>query len=104
MLVADADGLRTVHLPVFDKEFAYPMPVYDVLVESAYDGDSIVTVTARTLVRDLLLQADRLDPAASADHGLVTLLPGEEVRITVRGWTGDDPEVVRAALFSVGAL
>ncbi|WP_329276617.1 glycoside hydrolase family 2 protein [Streptomyces sp. NBC_00691] len=104
LLVADADGLRTVHLPVFDKEFAYPMPVYDVLVESAGDGDSIVTVTARTLVRDLLLQADRLDPAASADHGLVTLLPGEEVRITVRGWTGDDPEVVRAALFSVGAL
>ncbi|MGW0117950.1 glycoside hydrolase family 2 protein [Streptomyces sp. NPDC003327] len=102
-LVADADGLRAVHLPVYDKEFAYPAPLYDVLVEPAGDGDSVVTVTARTVVRDLLLQADRLAPRASADRGLVTLLPGEEVRISVRGWAGDDPELVRAALFSVGA-
>ncbi|MEU2503505.1 glycoside hydrolase family 2 protein [Streptomyces sp. NPDC007863] len=103
LLVADADGLRAVHLPVYEKEFAYPEPLYDVLVEPAGDGDAVVTVTARTLVRDLLLQADRLAPAASADRGLVTLLPGEEVRITVRGWAGDDPRAVRAALFSVGA-
>lgn len=33
----------------------------------------------RTLVRDLLLQADRLDPEAAADRGRVTLLPGERV-------------------------
>ncbi|KQX48058.1 MULTISPECIES: glycoside hydrolase family 2 protein [unclassified Streptomyces] len=104
LLVADADGLRAVHLPVYEKEFAYPAPAYDVLVEPAGAGNSVVTVTARTLVRDLLLQADRLAPQASADHGLVTLLPGEEVRITVRGWEGDDPEAVRAALFSVGAV
>ncbi|MFF7814419.1 glycoside hydrolase family 2 protein [Streptomyces sp. NPDC007945] len=103
LLVADADGLRAVHLPVYEKEFAYPAPIYDVLVEPAGDGDSVVTVTARTVVRDLLLQADRLAPRASADRGLVTLLPDEEVRITVRGWAGDDPEAVRAALFSVGA-
>ncbi|MFC7794070.1 glycoside hydrolase family 2 protein [Streptomyces cinereoruber] len=104
LLVVDADGLRAVHLPVFEKEFAYPAPVYDVRIEPAGDGCSIVTVAARTLVRDLLLQADRLAPAASADHGLVTLLPGEEVRIKVRGWAGDDPAAVRRALFSVGAV
>ncbi|WP_030313452.1 glycoside hydrolase family 2 protein [Streptomyces flavochromogenes] len=103
LLVADADGLRAVHLPVFDRAFAYPAPSYDIRIEPAGDGDSVVTVTARTLVRDLLLQADRLTPAASADHGLVTLLPGEEVRIAVRGWAGGDPESVRAALFSIGA-
>ncbi|MET9542548.1 glycoside hydrolase family 2 protein [Streptomyces sp. NPDC006553] len=103
LLVADADGLRAVHLPVLDRAFAYPAPSYDIRIEPAGDRDSVVTVTARTLVRDLLLQADRLTPAASADHGLVTLLPGEEVRIAVRGWAGDDPESVRAALFSVGA-
>ncbi|MER5309431.1 glycoside hydrolase family 2 protein [Streptomyces sp. NPDC002773] len=104
LLVADADGLRAVHLPVFEKEFAYPVPVYDIVVEPAGEDDSFVTVTARTLVRDLLLQADRLAPAASADHGLVTLLPGEGVRIGVRGWAGDDLEAVRSALFSVGAV
>ncbi|WP_338492994.1 glycoside hydrolase family 2 protein [Streptomyces sp. SJL17-4] len=104
LLVVDADGLRTVHLPVFEKDFAYPVPVYDVHVEPTGNGDSVVTVAAHTLMRDLLLQADRLAPAASADHGLVTLLPGEEVRIKVRGWAGDDPEAVRGALFSIGAV
>ncbi|MER6478570.1 glycoside hydrolase family 2 protein [Streptomyces filamentosus] len=102
-LVADADGLRAVHLPVYDKEFAHPAPAYDVRVEAA-DGGAVVTVTARTLLRDLLLQADRLAPTATADRGLVTLLPGEEVRIAVRGWTGGDPEAVRAALFTVGTV
>ncbi|MFF8412963.1 glycoside hydrolase family 2 protein [Streptomyces omiyaensis] len=104
LLVADADGLRAVHLPVYEREFAHPAPAYDVRVEPAGDGSSVVTVTARTLVRDLLLQADRLDPAASADRGLVTLLPGEEVRIAVSGWAGGAPEAVRSALFSVGAV
>ncbi|MFI8258824.1 glycoside hydrolase family 2 protein [Streptomyces filamentosus] len=103
LLVADADGLRAVHLPVYEKEFAHPAPAYDVRVEAA-DGGAVVTVTARTLLRDLLLQADRLAPAATADRGLVTLLPGEEVRIAVRGWTGGDPEAVRAALFTVGTV
>ncbi|MGW6391456.1 glycoside hydrolase family 2 protein [Streptomyces sp. NPDC055103] len=104
LLVADADGLRAVHLPVYDKEFAYPEPAYDVLIEPHAEGGAVdVVVTARTLVRDLLLQADRLAPTAGADLGLVTLLPGETARITVTGWTGTDPEAVRAALFSVGA-
>ena len=34
----------------------------------------------RTLVRDLCLFADKIDPAAVADDGLVTLLPGERRR------------------------
>ncbi len=103
-LVADADGLRAVHFPVPDKEFAHPAARYDVRIEPGADGDSVdVVVTARTLVRDLLLQPDRLDPAASADQGLLTLLPGEEARIAVTGWTDVDVAVVREALFSVGA-
>ncbi|MFD3333915.1 glycoside hydrolase family 2 protein [Streptomyces sp. NPDC058700] len=109
-LVADADGLRAVHFPVPDKEFAYPSPEYDVRVEAhAGGGAAQVVVTARTLVRDLLLQPDRLSPRARADRGLLTLLPGEEARITVTGWpvAGEVDEVdvsaVRDALFSVGA-
>ncbi|GHG36616.1 glycoside hydrolase family 2 protein [Streptomyces zaomyceticus] len=105
LLVADADGLRAVHVPVYDKEFAYPVPAYDVRVEPHGDGGTVdVVVTARTMVRDLLLQADRLAPAAAADRGLTTLLPGEEVRIAVTGWSGDDVTAVRRALFSVGAV
>ncbi|MEV6110686.1 glycoside hydrolase family 2 protein [Streptomyces sp. NPDC051940] len=105
-LVAEAaDGaepLRAWHFPVRDKDFAYPRPEYDVTLES--DGDDVtVVVAARTLVRDLVLQADRLAPTAVADRGRVTLLPGERVRIGVRGWARPRAEDVRAALFSLEA-
>lgn len=58
-----------------------------------------VTVTAHTLVRDLLLQADRLGPGVRADRGLVTLLPGERVTIGVEGWETPDAAAARAALY-----
>jgi beta-mannosidase len=92
-LVADTDGRRALHFPATDREIPYPQPEFDVSV--APGG---VTVTARTLVRDLLLQADRLDPDARADRGLVTLLPGEQVTIGVSGWKTPDPDAARSAL------
>ncbi|GHD03114.1 beta-mannosidase [Streptomyces violarus] len=99
-LVADADldahGLRALYFPVPDREVLYPAPRFEVAL--APGG---VTVTARTLVRDLLLQADRLDPEARADRGLVTLLPGEEVTIGVRGWKTPDAQSARSALYCV---
>ncbi|MFE0448977.1 glycoside hydrolase family 2 protein [Streptomyces fungicidicus] len=95
-LVADADGVRAWHFPAPDREIPYPRPEFEVAL--APDG---ITVTARTLVRDLLLQADRLDPGARADRGLVTLLPGEEVTIGVRGWKTPDPDTARSALYCV---
>ncbi|MFI1211501.1 glycoside hydrolase family 2 protein [Streptomyces sp. NPDC020802] len=99
-LVADADGLRAVHFPAPDREVPYPRPRFDVSVAAG----GRVTITAHTLVRDLLLQADRLSPSASADRGLVTLLPGEQVTIGVRGWeTADDLDATsaRSALYCV---
>ncbi|WP_128431043.1 glycoside hydrolase family 2 protein [Streptomyces cyaneus] len=93
-LVADADGLRAVHFPAPDRESPYPRPEFDVALVPGG-----VVVTARTLVRDLLLQADRLHPGARADRGLVTLLPGEEVTIGVRGWETPDAEAARSALY-----
>ncbi|MEU9289209.1 glycoside hydrolase family 2 protein [Streptomyces sp. NPDC048275] len=95
-LVADADGLRALHFPVPDREVPYARPRFDVAVTPG-----AVTVTAHTLVRDLLLQADRLDPAAEADTGLVTLLPGERVTIGVRGWETPDAAAARSALYCV---
>ncbi|PZF80804.1 glycoside hydrolase family 2 protein [Jiangella anatolica] len=44
-----------------------------------------VDVTAGALVRDLTLLIDRVDPSASVDDGLVTLLPGQSTRFTVIG-------------------
>ncbi|MGC9538822.1 glycoside hydrolase family 2 protein [Streptomyces sp. UG1] len=93
-LVADADGLRAVHFPAPDREVPYPRPEFEVALVPGG-----VAVTARTLVRDLLLQADRLDPGARADRGLVTLLPGEEVTIGVSGWETPDAAAARSALY-----
>ncbi|MBB4711816.1 beta-mannosidase [Streptomyces luteogriseus] len=93
---ADAEGLRALHFPVPDREVPYPAPRFEVAL--APGG---ITVTARTLVRDLLLQADRLDPGARADRGRVTLLPGEQVTIGVRGWKTPDAETARSALYCV---
>ncbi|MGW0645609.1 glycoside hydrolase family 2 protein [Streptomyces badius] len=100
-LVADADGLRALYFPVPDKEFSYVRPDYDVILEPvAGDGGKVdVVVNAHTLVRDLLLQADRLGPDARADRGLTTLLPGERTRIRVDGCGSVTVDDVRAALF-----
>ncbi|WP_333739658.1 glycoside hydrolase family 2 protein [Streptomyces sp. IBSBF 2806] len=102
-LVADADGLRALHFAVPDRDFAYPRPRFDVQVEPvAGQGDRVdIVVTAHSLVRDLLLQPDRLAPDAEADRGLTSLLPGEQARIRVRGWSGTDCPTARAALFCV---
>ncbi|MFD9538611.1 glycoside hydrolase family 2 protein [Streptomyces sp. NPDC060022] len=105
-LVADAGDLRALHFPVRDHAFAYPAPEYDVEIRRPHDGDETdavhVVVTARTLLRDLLLQADRLAPTAVADQGLLTLLPGESATVTVRGWDAPTADAAREALFTVG--
>lgn len=55
----------------------------------------VVTVTARgSVVRDLTLLVDRLDPRASVDSGLVTLLPGESWTFVVCGVDALDPDAV----------
>src|SRR5699024_7626454 len=43
-----------------------------------------ITVTASSTVRDLCVLADRVDPAATVDRQLVTLLAGESARLHVR--------------------
>jgi beta-mannosidase len=48
------------------------------------------------LLRDLTLLVDKVDPAATVDRGLVTLLPGESTTFRVRGVDGLDVEAVRA--------
>ncbi|MEV5732638.1 glycoside hydrolase family 2 protein [Streptomyces sp. NPDC052292] len=102
-LVADAEDLRAVRFACADREFAYPAADYEVRV-SADDGNgALVTVTAGGLVRDLTLQADRLDARARADRGRVTLLPGESTTWRVTGWPQPDARAARAALFCVNA-
>ena len=66
-------------------------------------GGYTLKVTARTLVRDLTVLVDRLDPEARVSDMLVTLLPGESVDLAITTDTTLDltavtaPTVLRSA-------
>ena len=85
LLVVDGAGPR--HAVAFAADRWVEWPVPELETELAPDGRA-VTVTAGSVLRDLLLQADRL--GRRTDTGLVTLLPGE--RATIR-FVGDGAPV-----------
>lgn len=55
-------------------------------------GGYEVTVTAETLVRDLALLVDKVDPDAVVNDMLVTLLPGDRVTFTITSQIDVNPE------------
>ncbi|MBW9095119.1 glycoside hydrolase family 2 protein [Microbacterium jejuense] len=74
------------------------------VVTAAADGGTLVTVTAHSLVRDLTLLVDKVDPDAVASDALLTLLPGESATVLVQhegpalaASTLSDPRVLRTA-------
>ncbi len=82
-LVASVGAERTWWWPHPDRDVPYPQPEIDATVTrqgETYD----VTFEARSLVRDLCLFADRLDPDARVSDQLLTLLPGERATIQVQ--------------------
>ncbi|RPK77510.1 Exo-beta-D-glucosaminidase precursor [Streptomyces sp. ADI97-07] len=96
VLVAELGELRAVEFYEEDTRLALPPARYDAVVTQ---GDAAgvgyrVTVTARTLLRDLALFPDRLDPAAEVDDMLVTLLPGESAVFHVTGAVLRDPQAL----------
>ncbi|MBP2704568.1 glycoside hydrolase family 2 protein [Microbispora sp. RL4-1S] len=94
VLVATLGGVRALRFGAEDPAMAYPPAELDTTVEE--DGDGLrVTVTARTVVRDLALFPDRLDPRATVDDQLVTLLPGETAVFHVTGGDLDREALVR---------
>lgn len=95
LLLAEAGGERAWWFFAEDRELAYPKPEYEAVVTRA-PGGARVTVTARTLLRELTLFPDRLDPAAAADRALLTLLPGESATVTVTGLAELDPAALTA--------
>jgi beta-mannosidase len=86
VLCADTGTERTLWFVTDD----LATPSYDTAVRRTSDGYD-VTVTARTLVRDLALFPDRLTPDATVDQCLVTLLPGDQTTFHVTT-TADLPE------------
>jgi beta-mannosidase len=76
LLVAAAGELRATWFFERDKHLTYPPPRFAARL-SREPGVSRLHVEAQTLLRDVVLGVDRLDPAAQVRDHLVTLLPGE---------------------------
>ncbi|MBP0461603.1 glycoside hydrolase family 2 protein [Streptomyces bomunensis] len=91
LLTARIDGTRTLHFYAEDTEAALPAARYTADVTRTGPGGYEVRVSAETLVKDLALFPDRLDPAAEVDDMLVTLLPGESAVFHVTGADLADP-------------
>jgi beta-mannosidase len=83
LLVADLGPHRALHFPVEPRESRFVHTDPTVVVTSTGTGLTIA-VTATTVLRDVLVQPDRIHPAATADRGFVTLLPGETGVVEVR--------------------
>ncbi|MFG1913736.1 glycoside hydrolase family 2 protein [Micromonospora sp. NPDC048898] len=82
LLVAEAGADRALWFFAEDRDVDWPAAAWDATVEP-FDGGQRVRVTARTVLRDLILFPDRLDASASVDKALLTLLPGESTTFTV---------------------
>jgi beta-mannosidase len=76
---AELSGLQADWFYLRDHELSYPVALYKVDSRPIPDGFE-VEVVAETLLRDVCLFPDRIDPAAEVDRMLVTLLPGERAR------------------------
>ncbi len=99
VLVVTLDGRRAVHTWVEDVDLALDPDPVDARVHPLQGGYA-VEVTARSLVRDLTLLVDRLDPDATVDEALVTLPAGAQATVRVRTARTLDP----AALVSAPVL
>ncbi|WP_329007758.1 glycoside hydrolase family 2 protein [Micromonospora rifamycinica] len=97
LLVAEAGDTAERALWFFaeDRDAHWPAARYEATVQEV-DGGCRVRVTARTVLRDLTLFPDRLDPTAEVDAALVTLLPGESATFTVSCGAPLDPAALTA--------
>ncbi|QCQ17166.1 glycoside hydrolase family 2 protein [Microbacterium sp. RG1] len=82
-LAADAHDARGFWFFAEARNSALTAAQFDLSVKTV-PGGSEVTVTARSLIRDLTFLVDKLDPAAHAEEGLLTLLPGETATVRIR--------------------
>jgi beta-mannosidase len=58
---------------------------------SSTEEGYLVSVTARSYVRDIALQIDRVDPRATVDNCLITLLSGETAPFRIASTLRVDP-------------
>ncbi|MBI5864070.1 MAG: glycoside hydrolase family 2 protein [Planctomycetes bacterium] len=94
LLVADGDGMRAMWFFARDRDLAYPEARIACRL-ATNEGRTRMMLKAKTLVRDLLIQADRIAPDAEVGENLLTLLPGEEAMVEWRSSSPITDEVLR---------
>ncbi|TMR36348.1 glycoside hydrolase family 2 protein [Nonomuraea zeae] len=95
VLTAELGVERALFALAEDPVMGYPPAEFAATVAEE-EGGYAVTVTATTILRELALFPDRLDPAATVDDQLVTLLPGESVTFHVTTGQELDPAALTA--------
>ena len=94
--MAELTGVRGFWFFAEPRDSVLAEPQLDVEVAAEDDGFAVaVTAVGSMLVRDVTLLIDKVDPAASVDSGLVTLLPGETWTFHVSGVDVLDADAVR---------
>lgn len=82
LLVARVGDLVTHKFFTEDKDFAFELADFTARA-SQQDGTVTLSVVAETLLRDIVINVDRVDPDAVCSEQLVTLLPGESHEFTI---------------------
>ena len=83
-----------------DRELRYPAATLRVERVERVAGTLQVEVAAQTIVRDLAVMVDRVDPSLLIDRQLVSLLPGDQVTFEIESVDG---AVVSADRFEADA-
>ncbi|HET9141825.1 glycosyl hydrolase 2 galactose-binding domain-containing protein [Actinophytocola sp.] len=95
LLTVSGGGATRHHFFAEDVALALPDPRYDTRITTTGTGLEL-TVTAGTLLRDLALFPDRLDPSSTVDDMMVTLLPGDSATFRVDTTEPLDPTALTA--------
>lgn len=82
LIVAELKNERALHFFHRDKHTPYPKPDFTAKTEQS-NGTTTLTITAKSLLRDLMIFPERLDPDATIDAQMLTLLPDESLTFTI---------------------
>jgi beta-mannosidase len=82
LIVATIDDRRALWFFSPDRNLNYPAPKFRAALDQM-EGGYRLTLLAETLIRDLVIHIDRVDPDAFISDSFLTLLPGDSVVFSI---------------------
>jgi beta-mannosidase len=95
LVIAALHGVRDLWFFAEYRDSALAPAAFHAELKGLPDGYEL-TVQARTLIRDLTLLIDKVDPAGFVNDALVTMLPGEQITLRIRSAVDLDVETLTA--------